>query len=1141
MPPPPPVTKGLSVRTTGLVIAAGVFLIGAGVLGLLAVRGGFAGTGPGNQQGRAAPIMPPTPVDITGAGLQNAGRARVQFVDRNDPTRVVGYLEWAALNPTGAGKATVTEPRAVIYLRDGRTLNVAASTGVMSYPAGRIEQTESGVFQGGVTISMTEQPAGMGGGDEAARAVGAVGGAPALRLFTPTLAFNVVLGEVRADEAFRVSSEQFELAGRGLRLVGDQVASSISAEIDHTEYAWLALDRRGLVKAKPEQPAAAAKPKPPAGPPKESFYGAALRDRVVVRRRNLTVKAESLEAWARLLDNTLPATAIGGAPKAADDRSASDPRVGPGAGPKPPVQTFLQPAAPPPPPLPPPPAPPKRSAPIPGEPESLFTGQDDPNLVIVTWAGPLVVAPLASRPSGPLDGEELAAAFTGGQPGGEMGAVEVTDSDLGAHASAARLGYGATSRTAWVKSDPTRPDDVARLGLTGKGEFLVSDARLNLGSGVGVARGYKKLIAGDSTEAHPRSIEADGQTDFVLTTRNGWLGDKLREVIFQAPEVPGRVGGVLARDGASTFAARSARAEFIGAAQPGGAFDGQLSRLVAEGAVKANDDGGGGLMGNRLELAFEPSPTGRGADPTTLVVEGGVRGERDGWVISGEPGSKLTANLERDERNNVQVKDARVEGGAKVEGQGVVAKADQIRVDVPAQLIDFLGRGEGAPGLGQAGLVTLERDGGIISGPQMQLNGHREELFVFGPGALDYRTPVKLAPATRPSGGLGGGTGAVESPLESRAPEPAAERPQNVQIVWTRSMQFGNVDGRAECVGGVVARSKPSEDEEDTLRAERIVLAFSPGKTVNAPVLDGDPAPAAPPPRRLLRAEVIGESNEREGGARASIESRRFAPAGAAITAIASPAGGGGEGGAERVIERLLHIEGDRIIDDEELLKLSVPGPGRLLVDDRRAPPAKAADPSVVQADPGAAALPADLSGARGTTLFRWGVAAVAAGGNGAGNGAGNGVGDGAGGGGGLEFTRGDGLVKLFGGVKIFHRPAPGEPVTTINADLVQATVRSAATPGRSEAYVPGKQAELLSAAAIGNVTARGENGAQLTADRAMFDALRQSIDASADAPNRVLFAPPNSGTPVQARRLLWEIAASRWTIQEPAPIVAPR
>src|SRR5689334_8384558 len=92
--------KRLSLHTTGLIVALGVFLIACGVLGLIAVWSRPGGAGPITS--RPPAVMPAAPTSLTQVGLQNAGRARIQFVDKNDPNqRVTGFLEWASLEPTG--------------------------------------------------------------------------------------------------------------------------------------------------------------------------------------------------------------------------------------------------------------------------------------------------------------------------------------------------------------------------------------------------------------------------------------------------------------------------------------------------------------------------------------------------------------------------------------------------------------------------------------------------------------------------------------------------------------------------------------------------------------------------------------------------------------------------------------------------------------------------------------------------------------------------------------------------------------------------------------------------------------------------------------------------------------------------------
>lgn len=1066
--------QGLSTRTTGLIVAIGVLLIGAGLLGLIAVWSRpRPGDGPASLPKPPA-YMPPTPVDLSREGLARAGRARVQFVDKADPTRVTGYLEWAALQPTSAGRADIDAPKALIFLRDGRALAISAARGRILYPAGRPESTESGAFDGGVLITLLPHPP---TDDESPSAPAAT---PVAQLFTRAIDFNIPLGEVSIPGDFRASGPRFELSARGMRLTGDQVNTRLALAIDSTDYLYLAPDRpQPGDEPAPASPSAVASvpPQPPADA--EAFYHAALADNVRVTRGGLTLDAHRLDAWARLVGGSLrlPVT------PQSSDASPAEPA---GAAPRPTAaKTPPEPRA-----------PLARSPAIPGEPLVLFSLADPSGQVIVaTWKGPLSVTPLDARPP-QLQADELLADLASGPPpegasDPDAGLVRGRDAASGGWVAAPRVRYAAAAQSIAVLGSGATP---ARLGMGTLGVLEVASAELDLRTGVGSARGPLALVAADDRPDRPHRVTCTDQADFALSARpGGGPGDKLRFVAFS--------GDVLAQDGSASLAAQSARLDFIGRQLAAGPLDGLIERLHAQGSVRAAESDGGSLACDTLDVAFEPSPTGKAADPTDVQATGSVVARRAGWVLSADT---VSAALTRDERNRIVVASATAEGVAEpatVSGRGVRAAAKTLRADVPSRTLDLLGP-----------RVTLARDGGTITGTQMRLDGAREELTVFGAGALDYQ----------PEG----------------AADPAAVR--SASAAWTRAFTFSNLDGRAECVGDVRAAVERSPLEADELTAQRVELRFTPGTPGSGfeALADGQAEPARAPlpaataePRRLLRAEAIG-SDDLTSGQLARVESRRFAsPLPAALPGQAAGVS------PQRAVERLVLAEGARIIADEATpgsAALRIPGAGRALLDDRRLP-APAPTPGA-SAQPATQGLPSELGNARGTTLLAWGRGPAPADPAGATDNA-----DAHG----LVFTRADGLLALSGGARIIHRQGPDQPVLTIDARRCEARLntgdRDSPPAGSTTADGRPRQAVLASATALGDVAARSEAGANLTADRLHFDAATSQAEASADPPARVVFAEPGSATPVIARVLRWDIARQRATIVEPAPTIAPR
>ncbi|MBX9736789.1 MAG: hypothetical protein K2X32_07675 [Phycisphaerales bacterium] len=214
-----------SVQRTGLVIAGAVALIAIGVV-TLALLGSSKRSappalvprvGPGTAANGGAAPLPGGGSEGVGTDAATVGainRARVQFVDKNDPTRLAGVLRWTTLDPLPGGRANVTEPRGLIYLRDGRVISVRAERGTILRPA-RSEEPESGTFEGKVRVELFE-PTTRGKPAD-------VEAPPALTLETQSLRFDRSLYEASTGDRWSMVSDRIRASGRGIRLVGNDV------------------------------------------------------------------------------------------------------------------------------------------------------------------------------------------------------------------------------------------------------------------------------------------------------------------------------------------------------------------------------------------------------------------------------------------------------------------------------------------------------------------------------------------------------------------------------------------------------------------------------------------------------------------------------------------------------------------------------------------------------------------------------------------------------------------------------------------------------------------------------------------------------------------------------------------------------
>jgi len=296
-----------STQRIGLVVAVSVALVGTGILGLLATRGGGPAPGGSAKGGKGptpappAPVVPP-PVDITQTGLAEVGKARVQYVDRRNPGRVAGLIQWSKIDPLPNGRALVERPQGVIFLADGRQLVFNAATGRLFTRPGATEP-ESGLFEGGVPVAL--YAARTDG-----RPIDTATDRPVAMFFAQTISFDLGLGELSTPDEFRASGPTFDFKGRGLRLVFDQVAERIALlSVEKTDFLRYATDTdassasapAGGTAAKPAtSPTNPVDPAPPTLTGPSTVYAAAIDRAVTVRQGQRTLVGASLAGLLRI-------------------------------------------------------------------------------------------------------------------------------------------------------------------------------------------------------------------------------------------------------------------------------------------------------------------------------------------------------------------------------------------------------------------------------------------------------------------------------------------------------------------------------------------------------------------------------------------------------------------------------------------------------------------------------------------------------------------------------------------------------------------------------------------------------------------------------------------------------------------------
>lgn len=909
-----------SDKNVGLIAAAVAAVAFLAVIGWFVVRGtpGVA-TANGTEGAGEAPAVSQEEVpDIT--AIESAAGLNIELTDESDPDRLAGVLTADLFEPVGVNERAVENPRAWIYLKDGRFVFAEATRGRFFMPTPNAAP-ESGMLQGAegepVRIRLFEATP-----DGKQPDPGAV--VPLLTAeFSEPVEFDLRHARASTVGRFRVFSPELEFVGSNLTAMINQVRERLElVEVRQGEsitYTPLTDEERARIEAsrggKPAARPADARPKPdrgertasavstprrgrpagadtgeaatadageaaPAKPkasePKTDYYRAVFSDGVRVTHGGRELSADKLDLWVRLLDNALPEGAI------------AELAFGEAGGPAPAEPAERATAA-----------APKREAPSRDPVLDVLTGGDEPETPAVAsaepesaapegepavgegpmpltlrWTGPLQIVPIADEAPAELADNDLMLRFTAER----SGLVQFNDDESGAVGSAVALDYGFTKADLVFSG----PGGNVTLRMPGSGELEASRMMTNLRAGSVHVRGPGVMRIEPSEEADAvQQIRWSEQAEFAFETRGGQLTSELERASF--------AGAVQASDGDAWLSGEFVDAGFVRSARG----PRRLAQLDVDQA-KANDGRGGTLNADSVRVDFADGTLGHDMDPTRLVATGHVRGGKDGSTIRA---GALLAGLERGLDGDVNVSDVVARDGAEYRAaDGTFARADSIEADAIGESVTLTG----SPAFVGQGDTS-------ISGPEILVDGRDRRARVVGAGSFEHKG----------SAGDGG-------------------QPMDVVATWTEGMAFDDYAGRVEAYGSASAVSRPNEQTRDTVSAERVLIELTPwtGQPEGSEGAGGE--------RELIRATAFGAAGA-DGQVRpASVESRVFA--------VDDP---------ERV-ERLFYLEGMQIVADNERERLTVPEAGKLLILDRKRNGADTAAPDdrgvlaeLAQAGPG--------------------------------------------------------------------------------------------------------------------------------------------------------------------------------------------
>lgn len=679
--------RSMSARRAGLLLALAFALIGAGVTLFILFRGQTRTTPGGVPATRANIGKPSPPTPAPPEKQAGSGHARIEFASKNDPSKKAGEMEWTSLEPLEErGWSMITEPRAWVYGKDGRTIHIQAAKGRV-YRTDQGREPESGRFEGSVIVRVFEARDG--------RPIDLSADRPSVLVYTDSLSFDLPKAEASTRDRVQVSTADLEFAGTGLLVVFNQVQGRLETlEIDKTEYLRVARSASkgapggaaAATTGAPEAPAASDATAPavvsmvPTGA-KETIYHALFADEVRLTDEKRTLAADNLEVWVRLVNNQLPAGAIGGVGVRASSPSPTQatPDATPGATPG----------------EPPTPAP----APINADQTRTIAAASTATDIVLKWSGPLVVRPLEVAPAELADGNHLALRLTADK----SGAVTFNDNEAGASGRAVRVDYAAT------KGDLILPGRGMDVTVNTRGGQTASVGRFEVNLRTGIAH----IPGGGVLEDGDRRITWADQADLEFAMEGGVAGGALREAAF--------TGRVVAKDKRSSLGGDFMKATFA----PTATKTMILSRLIVDGHAVGDVGEGGRLETSKLDVAFKPSADAKEADPTVLTATGKVTASKAGQALSAD---SLQTGLARaaDGRNFIAT-DVTAHGSVIFTDpeRSLSAAADDLRADVPAQTATLTGKD-----------TSVSASVGKIASARIDLNGIRREISVPGPGTF---------------------------------------------------------------------------------------------------------------------------------------------------------------------------------------------------------------------------------------------------------------------------------------------------------------------------------------------------------------------------------------------------------------------
>lgn len=948
-----------------------VFAVPAGALALLVVvaafnmdRGGSKERAP-SRLAEAEELLAPRQAsaeelarassgiaDQTAVSLESG--AWIQVADGNG--RLAQQYSATRLEPLAGSQLAMTEPRAMVYLRDGRVLVLSARKGVTYVPRRALE---SGTLEEDVVVRLYRPDGG--------RAVDLERDAPAVVVTADEARFDGVLGEVRCDRAVRVATDVGSFAGEGLSLFLDGEGDGVERLVVERALEPIRIDRaaramaarRGSAGGVDGAPVAAAGGGGDAGAGAEPGGAASTTGRTRREPRFHRLVLDGGVEIVRVRDGVLSIIRGDelhavfsldgeGMDEVAFVPGAGSPLAGAGAGAAQSARAIV-------------PLLHAQSAAVASTDAGVPpTAGAEGDVVTVAFGGRLVMLPIVDPAERPKSKDDIRFDVLGER-------VEVIDGRSASRIVGTRLRYGVLDESIEVEGSDRRPMSVvnARMSLEG-GRFRASlrsgEGRLEGPGRIAFSRGAARSVS--MLEVVPllppslaRALVSADPEALVSPMIPSPVGDDPPPIRFdpaaQQLEITWE-GGVDLRFAGEEDDARLSSARFekavrvegrqfeLGSAvlevafAPGGRD--RIETIIADGGTVVRRLGAeGGLRAERLELSLAEGSAGD-ALPRKLVARRAIEARDERQTVWTEdlvvtfreraPAAGGDGGRGGGDRPSRTARDAERRDGNR--GEGDLAEADLGAIEVDTVLA-------------KGGVEVLLKEGARVFAETLEGDAARRRLRLTGEDVAIVRTNVvadtlrdiRFDEAARSARSEGPGRFRVfRDPVvasEGRAarPEPVA-RP-TMEATWTGSLEYGEIvesRGVVDIRGDVRMRSRPSPRTSDAVDADAVLLELG--------VAPGTRTADAPAAARTLDHFIA------KGGAR--LESRTW------------------EDDARTGDPRVFRVAGEHVEYDLGTREGLVVGDGTILVN----MPAAAGAPPVERAK-GSLALGAD-----GTTRFRW-------------------------------------------------------------------------------------------------------------------------------------------------------------------------